>query len=86
MRVVSFIYFYKTWKKGFFFCTCWEAVVQIAKYAFKNNRVFAINMSACFVTELFADQFIDLLPYIDILFGNEEVIHQNLQLYEKNNN
>ena len=60
--------------KGFFFCTCMNAVIKIAKFANENDRLFCINLSALFLTQYFKKEFIAVLPYVDILFGNDDVI------------
>lgn len=40
--------------------------------AFQNNfQVLAMNLAAPFIPKLFRNIFLDILPYVDILFGNE---------------
>ena len=63
-------------EKGFFFCTNMNAVIKLAKYANDNDRLFCINLSALFLTQYFKKEFIAVLPYVDILFGNDDVFYQ----------
>jgi adenosine kinase len=51
-----------------------NAVMRIAKFANENDRLFCINLSALFLTQYFIKEFKSILPYVDILFGNEDVI------------
>lgn len=57
---------------GFFFTVCPEAIQRIAKYSAANNRSFMMNLSAPFICQFFKDKVIEALPYVDILFGNED--------------
>lgn len=58
---------------GFFFSTCMNAVTRIAKFCQENpSRLLCINLSALFMTQLFKKEFIQILPYVDILFGNDD--------------
>lgn len=34
-------------------------------------QIFATNLAAPFILKHFRDEFLELLPYVDILFGNE---------------
>ncbi|VDO23559.1 unnamed protein product [Brugia timori] len=61
-------YFYIS---GFFLTVCPAAVMFIAQHASKHNKVFATNLAAPFVLKYFRNEFLELLPYVDILFGNE---------------
>ena len=60
-------------KKGFFFTVCFEAVARIAQHVFENERILCINFSAKFITEFFREELVQIMPYVDILFGNDEV-------------
>ncbi|EJW83773.1 adenosine kinase [Wuchereria bancrofti] len=61
-------YFYIS---GFFLTVCPAAVMSIAQHASKHSKVFATNLAAPFVLKYFRDEFLGVLPYVDILFGNE---------------
>ena len=58
---------------GFFFTVCFDTVMRVAQHSFENERTFCINFSALFITEFYKKQFIQVLPYVDIIFGNDEV-------------
>ncbi|VDM95339.1 unnamed protein product [Thelazia callipaeda] len=61
-------YFYIS---GFFITVCPEAVKFIAKHASEHNKVLTFNLAAQFIPKLFGDDFLAILSYVDILFGNE---------------
>lgn len=39
--------------------------------AVENNKVFSINLSAPFISQFFGEQLASVIPYADIVFGNE---------------
>ena len=45
----------------------------MAQHAASRDRPYMMNLSAPFILEFFSDRFNAVLPYIDILFGNETV-------------
>ena len=51
-----------------------NAVMKIAKFAYENDRTFTLNLSALFLTQYYKKEFIAILPYVDILFGNDDVL------------
>jgi len=57
---------------------CMEA---LAKEARKNNKVFALNLSAPFIQQFFKKQFAHIVQYVDIIFGNET----EAEAFAKNN-
>lgn len=57
---------------GFFFTVCPEAIQRLAKFAHENDRTFCINLSAPFISEFFTDKIAAALPYVDIIFGNDD--------------
>jgi adenosine kinase len=57
---------------GFFITSNFEALMIAAKYAFDNNKPFAINLSAVFVVQFYKAQLLELMPYADYVFGNED--------------
>ncbi|KAJ8712057.1 hypothetical protein PYW07_004899 [Mythimna separata] len=59
------------YSSGFFLAVCPEAMLSLAKHALEKNYIFALNVSAPFVMEFYKKQLQDVLPYVDILFGNE---------------
>jgi len=56
---------------GFFLTVSPEAMMQVAQYANQNNRKFCMNLSAEFLIKFFENPMMELIPYVDILFGNE---------------
>lgn len=56
---------------GFFLTVSTDSMLAIAKHAAENGKTFMMNLSAPFLCEFFKDQQTSVLPYVDILFGNE---------------
>jgi adenosine kinase len=56
---------------GFFLTVCPDALVHIGKKAAEANKPFLWNISADFLVNFFWEPFQQVLPYCDILFGNE---------------
>uniref|UniRef100_A0A0R3S132 Adenosine kinase n=1 Tax=Elaeophora elaphi TaxID=1147741 RepID=A0A0R3S132_9BILA len=61
-------YFYIS---GFFLTVCPAAILLIARHASEHNKVFATNLAAPFIQKHFRNEFLEMLRYVDILFGNE---------------
>jgi len=59
--------------QGFPMTVCPDAMLEVAKFAAAHDRLFTMNLSAPFLCTAFKDQLMSLLPYVDILFGNELV-------------
>lgn len=57
---------------GFFFTVCPEAIQKVAKYSLENKRTLTLNLSAPFISQFFTDKVVAALPYVDILFGNDD--------------
>ncbi|XP_059057862.1 uncharacterized protein LOC131851385 [Achroia grisella] len=60
--------FYAT---GFFVAVSPESMQQLATHAHTNKLTFIMNLSAPFVSQFFKEPLEKLLPYVDVLFGNE---------------
>lgn len=56
---------------GFFVAVSPESIKQLAEQAQTNNHLFIMNLSAPFVSQFFKEPLEKLLPYVDVLFGNE---------------
>ncbi|KAJ3020602.1 hypothetical protein HKX48_000545 [Thoreauomyces humboldtii] len=56
---------------GFFLTVSPPSAMLIAEHAAKNNKIFAFNLSAPFISQFFTAPLDALLPYVDIVFGNE---------------
>lgn len=48
-----------------------ETIQTVARHAYENNKMFLMNLSAPFLCEFYKKPMLDVLPYVDILFGNE---------------
>ena len=59
--------------KGFPMTVCPDAMLEVAKFAAAHDRLFTMNLSAPFLCTTFSKELMSLLPYVDILFGNELV-------------
>uniref|UniRef100_A0A6Q2X4E7 Adenosine kinase n=1 Tax=Esox lucius TaxID=8010 RepID=A0A6Q2X4E7_ESOLU len=58
---------------GFFLTVSPESILKVAKHASENNKIFGLNLSAPFISQFFKDDMMEVMPYVDILFGNETV-------------
>ena len=56
---------------GFFLTVSLDSMLAVAKHCAETNKYFMINLSAPFISLAFKDQLLSILPYVDILFGNE---------------
>ncbi|XDV50298.1 hypothetical protein PO909_019375, partial [Leuciscus waleckii] len=69
----SFDYHFCLILKGFFLTVSLESILKVAKQASENNKIFCLNLSAPFICEFFKEALMKVMPYVDILFGNETV-------------
>ncbi|XP_057681430.1 adenosine kinase-like isoform X1 [Corythoichthys intestinalis] len=56
---------------GFFLTVSPESMLKVAKHASQNNKLFCMNLSAPFICQFFSKAMMELMPFVDILFGNE---------------
>lgn len=56
---------------GFFLVVSVDSILKVAKHCSETNKIFSMNLSAPFVCHAFNKQLVSVMPYIDILFGNE---------------
>ncbi|KAF7652543.1 hypothetical protein LDENG_00095050 [Lucifuga dentata] len=56
---------------GFFLTVSLESILKVAKHASENNKLFCLNLSAPFICQVFKENLMQVMPYVDILFGNE---------------
>jgi len=61
-------YFYCT---GFFLTHSPQVLVAMGQQAAKHNKCFLMNLSAPFLLEFFWEQMSSVLPFTDVVFGNE---------------
>ncbi|AWP17799.1 putative adenosine kinase-like [Scophthalmus maximus] len=57
--------------QGFFLTVSPESILKVAKHASDNNKIFCMNLSAPFISQFFKEPLMMIMPYVDILFGNE---------------
>ncbi|XP_026321256.1 adenosine kinase isoform X2 [Hyposmocoma kahamanoa] len=67
---------------GFFIAVSPESILQLAKHAHSKNLPFVMNLSAPFVSQFFKEPLEKLLPYIDVLFGNESEAEAFAQAFD----
>ena len=46
--------------------------LEIAQIAMKSSKTYAMNLSAPFICGQYRDRLVNLLPYVTLLFGNEQ--------------
>ncbi|OQR71584.1 adenosine kinase-like [Tropilaelaps mercedesae] len=56
---------------GFFLTVSVDSMVLVGQHATSENKLFCMNLSAPFLCQFFHDQMMKVMPYVDILFGNE---------------
>lgn len=56
---------------GFHLTVSVPAILALAEEAAAKDKVFILNLSAPFIAQFFKDQLDQVLPYVDILIGNE---------------
>jgi len=56
---------------GFFLTVSVDSMLRVAKHCAANNRLYCLNLSAPFLCQFFKDQMTSVLPFTDIVFGNE---------------
>ncbi|BGP14899.1 adenosine kinase [Rhodosporidiobolus nylandii] len=56
---------------GFFLTHGLESALVLAKHAAEKSKPFAMNLSAPFIPQFFKSQVDEMLPFVDVLIGNE---------------
>ncbi|KAI5309351.1 adenosine kinase, partial [Ascosphaera atra] len=56
---------------GYHLTVCVPAIVALGEEALKENKPFAMNLSAPFIPQFFKSQLEEVLPYCDYVVGNE---------------
>jgi len=69
-KVVENAQFY--YSTGYFLTVSPDSLVAIGKHAAANNKPLLFNLAAPFVIQFFWDQMASVLPYVDIVFSNED--------------
>jgi len=57
---------------GYFLTVSPESMIEIGEYAVSKNKCFSMNLSAPFLSQFFKEPMKKVLPYCDIVFGNED--------------
>jgi adenosine kinase len=57
--------------EGYFLTVTPEGILEVAKHAAEHNKIFTMNFSAPFIPQFFTKVLDEVLPYLDIVFGNE---------------
>ncbi|TFK65448.1 Ribokinase-like protein [Pluteus cervinus] len=57
--------------EGYFLTHGTEIALELSKVASEANKIFVLNFSAPFIPQFFGSQLSKILPYTDILIGNE---------------
>lgn len=57
---------------GFFITSNPEALKKVTVYASEHQITMGFNLSATFLVEGCKQDYLDILPYVDIVFGNED--------------
>ncbi|XP_074605219.1 adenosine kinase 2 [Brevipalpus obovatus] len=58
---------------GFHIMVCPSAVMKLAEHAAQSpDKIFSFNLSAAFIMKVYGSLVEKVMPYVDILFGNEE--------------
>ncbi|CAH4030245.1 unnamed protein product [Pieris brassicae] len=66
--IASAKFFYTS---GFFVAVSPESIMQLAKHAHEHSHTFVMNLSAPFVSQFYKEPLSQIMPYVDVLFGNE---------------
>lgn len=61
--------------QGFFLTVSPPSILRVAAAAHANNRPFLMNLSAPFISQFFMQPLLEVMPYVDIIFGNESEAH-----------
>ncbi|XP_067876717.1 adenosine kinase-like isoform X2 [Heterodontus francisci] len=56
---------------GFFITVSTESILKVATHVSENNKILGLNLSAPFISQFFKEDLMKIIPYVDILFGNE---------------
>ncbi|XP_032868541.1 adenosine kinase isoform X1 [Amblyraja radiata] len=56
---------------GFFITVSADSILKVASHASESNKILGLNLSAPFISQFFKEDLMKIIPYVDILFGNE---------------
>jgi adenosine kinase len=67
---------------GFFLTVSVPSIVRAGKHCLENKKTMCLNLSAPFIVQFFGTQLAEVMPYVDILFSNDDEAKE----YAKANN
>ncbi|XP_030570040.1 adenosine kinase isoform X1 [Drosophila novamexicana] len=71
-RIENALYYYIS---GFFLTVNPPSIMRVAATAHAKQRPFLMNLSAPFISQYFMTPLLEVMPYVDIIFGNEAEAH-----------
>lgn len=57
---------------GFFLTVSVPSILKVAEHASANSKTLCLNLSAPFICQFFKDQLAQVMPYVDVVFANED--------------
>ncbi|KAK6037400.1 hypothetical protein COOONC_25096 [Cooperia oncophora] len=57
---------------GFFLTVSPPSIMHVAEHSFKHDKIFMLNLAAPFISQFFFEPLKAVMPYVDVLFGNED--------------
>ena len=58
--------------QGYFLVVSLPSLLQVAEHALTHGKQFLFNISAGYVCQFYKDSVEQLLPYVDVVFGNDQ--------------
>ncbi|XP_022671354.1 adenosine kinase 2-like isoform X1 [Varroa destructor] len=71
----------------FFYVTCYflsgnaEVVLEVAHHSHQRGKVLCLNLSASFLMALHREKICSILPYVDIVFGNDSELEAFIEAH-----
>lgn len=59
------------YSSGFFLTVSVPSMIEVGKHAAETGKVYCINLAAPFIPQFFKDPMAEVMPYCDVVFGNE---------------
>ncbi|CAK9867156.1 unnamed protein product [Sphagnum jensenii] len=59
------------YSSGFFLTVSPDSMLLVAKHAAETGKYYMVNLAAPFICQFFKDKLLEVVPYVDFLFGNE---------------
>nr|CDJ82683.1 Carbohydrate purine kinase and Transcription factor CBF NF-Y archaeal histone domain containing protein [Haemonchus contortus] len=57
---------------GFFLTVSPPSIMHVAEHSYKHGKTFMFNLAAPFISQFFFEPLHAVMPYVDVLFGNED--------------